>query len=470
MSLNWKEINEVLAGLKLEGSHIRKIIQPDFNSLVMNLYSPERRFAIYVGLNQGETRIHSLSLDISKPKVLQRFPQFLRSRILGGRIIKAYQVGEERIVRLQLRRAEEITNLWIRLWSGAANILVTDTENIILDAFYRRPKRGEMSGGKFDPENDLARRKQTATKQYEIRDFSAAGTFNEKVERYYTSIERERNLQAARAKALRIIEREEERLNARLEKLHKNRHTVESSDQLKNIGDIIFSNLHRIKRGDTWLHALNYYRDNEEIQIELDPLLSPEGNAEAYYNRYKKAKKRGERIAGDVEEIEITLNSLAMNKIGVETAEVPEDIGEIQKKKVKGGSQIDGTPPGLRYQLGNFTVLVGRTAKENDLLLRNWVKGNDYWLHTRDFPGAYVFIKQLPSKSIPLDVLIDAGSLAVLFSKAKEGGEADLYYTQVKYLRRAREGKLGLVLPTQEKNLYIKLEEKRIERLRSLQF
>lgn len=74
------------------------------------------------------------------------------------------------------------------------------------------------------------------------------------------------------------------------------------------------------------------------------------------------------------------------------------------------------------------------------------------------------------SKSIPLDVLIDAGSLAVLFSKAKEGGEADLYYTQVKYLRRAREGKLGLVLPTQEKNLYIKLEEKRIERLRSLQF
>lgn len=470
MSLNWKEINEVLSGLNIEGCHIRKINQPDFNSLVMNLYSPERRFVFFVGLNQGETRIHSLSRDITKPKVLQRFPQFLRSRILGGRIIKAYQVGEERIVRLQIRRAEEITNLWIRLWSGAANIIATDSANVILDAFYRRPKRGEMSGGTFDPENDLAPREKTAAKQYEIRDFSGAGTFNEKVERYYTNNQQERDLHAARAKALKEIEREEERLNTRLENLLKDQRAVKSSDQLKNIGDIIFSNLQKIKRGDTWLHALNYYRDNEEIQIELDPLLSPEGNAEAYYNRYKKAKKRGERIASDVEEIEETLGSLAMKKIRAETAEVPEDLSATQKKKVRSGSQIEGAPPGLRYQLGNFTVLVGRTAKENDLLLRHWVRGNDYWLHTRDFPGAYVFIKQLPSKSIPLDVLIDAGSLAVLFSKAKEGGEADLYYTQVKYLRRAREGKLGLVLPTQEKNLYIKLEEKRIERLRSLQF
>jgi predicted ribosome quality control (RQC) complex YloA/Tae2 family protein len=108
---------------------------------------------------------------------------------------------------------------------------------------------------------------------------------------------------------------------------------------------------------------------------------------------------------------------------------------------------------------------VGRTAKENDELLRKYTKGNDYWLHSRDTPGAYVFIKSMKQKSVPLEVLLDAGNLALHFSKAKSAGKCDLYYTRVKYLRRAKNGKLGLVIPTQEKNLSIMLDEKRLSRL-----
>jgi hypothetical protein len=35
----------------------------------------------------------------------------------------------------------------------------------------------------------------------------------------------------------------------------------------------------------------------------------------------------------------------------------------------------------------------------------------------------------------------------------------------VKYLRRAKDGKLGLVIPTQEKNLSVVLEGRRLSRL-----
>ena len=41
----------------------------------------------------------------------------------------------------------------------------------------------------------------------------------------------------------------------------------------------------------------------------------------------------------------------------------------------------------------------------------------------------------------------------------------DVYYTQVKYLRRARDGKPGLVIPTREKNLRVRLQPERLERL-----
>ena len=64
-----------------------------------------------------------------------------------------------------------------------------------------------------------------------------------------------------------------------------------------------------------------------------------------------------------------------------------------------------------------------------------------------------------------LEVLLDAGNLALHYSKARGGGQAELYYTHVKYLRRPKEGKKGLVLPTQEKNLSVRLDTKRLDRL-----
>ena len=91
------------------------------------------------------------------------------------------------------------------------------------------------------------------------------------------------------------------------------------------------------------------------------------------------------------------------------------------------------------------------------------------WLHTRDFSGGYVFIKARPGKTVPLDILLYAGNLAVYHSKARRNGQADLYYTEVKYLRRAKDGPKGLVLPTHEKNLHIKLDEEKLRTLDDLE-
>ena len=108
---------------------------------------------------------------------------------------------------------------------------------------------------------------------------------------------------------------------------------------------------------------------------------------------------------------------------------------------------------------------MGRDAAENDALLRRHVKGNDLWLHARDYPGSYVFIKQRSGKTVPLDILLDAGNLAIFYSKGRNNGEGDLFYTPVKYLRRAKDGPKGLVLPTHEKNLHVKVDGERLREL-----
>ncbi|MBO4404694.1 MAG: hypothetical protein J5780_05115, partial [Treponema sp.] len=58
--------------------------------------------------------------------------------------------------------------------------------------------------------------------------------------------------------------------------------------------------------------------------------------------------------------------------------------------------------------------------------------------------------------------------LAVWHSKARKNGRADLYYTQVKHLRRAKNGPKGLVLPTNEKNLSVSLDEEKLRYLDTL--
>ena len=64
-------------------------------------------------------------------------------------------------------------------------------------------------------------------------------------------------------------------------------------------------------------------------------------------------------------------------------------------------------------------------------------------------------------------MLLDAANLAVHYSQAKAGGKASLYYTHVKYLRRVKDGRQGLVIPTSEKNLDITLDAERVKSLLS---
>ena len=111
---------------------------------------------------------------------------------------------------------------------------------------------------------------------------------------------------------------------------------------------------------------------------------------------------------------------------------------------------------------------MGRDANENDELLRHNVRGSDMWLHVRDFSGGYVFIKARPGKTVPLDILLDAANLAVYYSKARNNSKVDLYYTQVKHLRRAKNGPKGLVLPSNEKNLCITPDKERLAKLDSI--
>jgi predicted ribosome quality control (RQC) complex YloA/Tae2 family protein len=464
ISLNWREIDTILEEIDIVGSHIQKIRQPDFKNLLLDLYKPGQRAKLLISLLQGSCRLHFLSNPKPNQIKLQRFAQLLRSRCKGGKIVRCDQPNGQRIICMEIVCGELITRLWIRLWNNRSNIIATDENNIILDSFFRRPNQKELSGDLFDPEIEGTQ----PDESFQLRELPGEGNYNSRIEDFYYEKEQIQQLSVLRSRAQTIATRLEGSLLKRREKISKGIDHAENADLIKQKADLIMSHAHAIQKGSTEFTTENWFDDNKEITIKLNPKLSARENADSFYKNFKKETASIERLLEDQINCETRLEQTRNQLSWIEGTQDLEKLSQwidSHKNEAKQVTKSKNQTVGLSLISGEFTLLVGRTAKENDTLLRNSVRGNDTWLHTRDYAGGYVFIKNIPGKSIPLETLIDAGNLAVHYSKAKTGGEADLYYTQVKYLRRAKERPVGLVLPTQEKNLHIRIEKDRIDRL-----
>jgi len=467
MSLNWKEINLILEELDIEGAQIQSAVQSAFDVIILRVYKKGETKQLLVSLSSGACRIHETFRAVPKSEKPLRFAQFLSSNVVNGWITEVSQLGDNRIIRITVKRPDSNFRLYIRLWSNAANFIVTDEAGIVLDAMRRLPKRGEISGGSYSPESSMepAGAEYKPKRNYEIRDIPGEGSFNKKIDEFYAAQGGPLSLDALREQARRDCEGSMGRISAALEKLREKEKSFAGAERLKNYGDIILSNLAAIKAGDKWLEVND---GGETIRIELTPSINPAVTAGKYYEKYKKEKNALSEIQREIAEGEQELKDVTerLSRLLGENnplilAKLLKSGGAARVSGVKAGKK-EKARPGLSFKRGDWLIIVGRDAGENDELLRRHVKGNDMWLHARDYHGSYVFIKQRAGKTVPLDILLDAGNLAIFYSKGRNNNAGDLIYTQVKYLRRVKDGPKGLVIPTQEKNLHVKVDDNRL--------
>ncbi len=470
MSLNWREIHTVLGELQLRGSFIQRIVQPDFSRLVLDLYRPGEPFQVVTVLKPGVVRLHAVQQGFKKPKTQQRFASLLSSRLKGARILSAYQYDRERIVRIAYQRADERGVLWIRLWSGAANVLLTTEDSTIVDAYFRRPKRNEVSGGVFQlPGSSLEDLAAGFAKseRFALRsDPGAHYGYNRFIEELYAELDSaplREGPEGSRARAESRLETLQAELMRRRAKAEERLNSTGDYHQLKQQADTIMGNQHLVQTG-----AVELLTEDElgnQLRIPLDPHIPPYATAQKLYDRAKRLRATAEHASEELSLVDAEEEKLKNYALELAQGQVPPELLPSVRSEQGAVSAAEEQRPGLRYFSGDFIILVGRNARENDGLLRRYVRGNDTWLHARDYPGGYVFVKQQPGKSVPLEVLIDAGQLAIHYSKARGEQTVELYYTQVKHLRRAKHGALGLVIPTQEKNLRVRFDTERLQRL-----
>ena len=503
MSLNCNEIDLILSELDLEGGFVQEVVQP--NSIAIYTYKPGVPKTVFISLAAGECRICETRRKITKNEKPLRFNEMLKSKIKGARILSCTQIEKERIIKIELEKTgaiyvmpqaqqhaakkakslqnddeDEFFTLYIRLWSNAGNIFLCDKDDVILDSFYRRPAKGEKTGEKLElPEKKSLSEDElrALNEKFQVREFAELTaeyaaknpeypdlTFNQKVDLYYSENAAATSLESLLEQAEKWYESHRSKLASSLERLKEKRESFRNAGQYKHQGDLILAYGYQIDGKSNFLECEDF-ETGKKISIKIDPKKSAQENAASYYDTYKKQTSGMENLDFDIESAEKELAALEKQYNEIVAEKNPIKLEQVLRKTQKPKQQEKKSHPGLDFLIDGWQIIVGRDATENDDLLRHTVKGADMWLHVRDYHGGYVFIKNRPGKTVPLEILLAAGNLAVYFSKARKNGSADLYYTQVKHLRRAKNAPKGTVLPTNERNLFIKLDDAKIRKI-----
>lgn len=256
-----------------------------------------------------------------------------------------------------------------------------------------------------------------------------------------------------------------EKISKRIEIQNKKLIECEQKDKFKLYGELIISNIFMINKGDKKVYIDNYYEDPiTKIEINLEPELSPQKNAEKYFNKYKKlitaekiAKSIIKKSKTELEYINSVFDSLARSANESDIIEIRQELFEQgylkQQNKLK-NKNIKPKPPLKFISSDGYTILCGRNNKQNDYLTLKQAKKHDIWLHTKDIPGSHVIIIT-NNDDIPFSTIKEAAIVAAVNSKAANSSKVLVDYTQIKNVKKPNGAKPGMVIFDNNKTIYI---------------
>ena len=248
-------------------------------------------------------------------------------------------------------------------------------------------------------------------------------------------------------------------------------------EKLREQGDIITSNLHRMEKGMAVLRAQNFYApDYREIEIKLDPLLTPQQNAAKYYKDYNRAKKAEEMLTIQIGKGEKELEYLNSVLENIRLAEGERDLGEIRqeltdtgylrrpKTAAKREKRVAGKPMEFRSTAG-LRITVGKNNSQNDQLTTKLAYKSDIWLHTQKIHGSHVIL-WLEGGEADAQSITEAAILAATFSQAGDSTRVPVDYTPVKYVKKPAGARPGMVVYTTYQTAVVDPDHELAKRLR----
>ena len=227
-------------------------------------------------------------------------------------------------------------------------------------------------------------------------------------------------------------------------------------ERLRQLGDILTANIHKITKGQTLVRVEDFYDEEmKEIEISLSPILSPQQNAAKFYKDYTRMKNAEKELTRQIQLGEGELEYLKSVLEELNRADSDQALEEIKQELQAGGYlRTDsgkkrvktGKLPPLRFEsTDGFTIYVGRNNRQNEELTFRSARKDDIWLHASKVHGSHVIIA-CAGQSVPDDTVTQAAQLAAYYAETTGGQNIPVDVTAVRQVKKIPNGKPGMVI------------------------
>jgi hypothetical protein len=374
----------------LAGARLRRIAEPFPDLLAFELSIGDLRGTLLIGLSAAARGIGWIERRLSAPPA-RPWLQRVRSRIEGGRLRSmALDVSS---VGLSIERDEECFVFEASLWGRDGNATLREAGGELLVALHDRGAHAAQAAV------GLARPLASGAVPCEL------GALRERGERLLelcASASRTARVQQIDRLLQRVLQRARRKLLA----IEGDLRRAEDVAEMRRNASLLLAHLNQLPGGAEQVTVLDHYADPPRpITLRIAPELGAKQQAEEWFQRARKLE-RGAAIAAErartsraaIAALE-TLRERANASSTDSELEVTE--AELIAHGVASGASLptaQGTPRRVRLPYRQFqghgarSILVGRSAKDNDRLTLDHCRPHDLWLHARDDAGSHVVI------------------------------------------------------------------------------
>lgn len=483
-------------GEVLPGHFLGKIFQLSATSLALD-FGLKHEGYLFISIEPAASRLHLIKRS---GRMLQKaaappshFAQTMRANLGGGKLVSLTKDPHERIVRFSFSVTDELGEsrdwkLVTQLTGRSANLFLLDSAGKITQAWRMPRGEGQQVGNLYRPPAPRAAsaspgavpansaRPTSERRRLSRGDFSS---ISEAVDKHYCDLEVESAFDHLAAKVAGNLRKEISKRRKLQANLRQDLVAHGNPEGHKRLGDLLLANLSNAQRVGNRVSLTDYYAEGAPtIEVEVDENKTLQEAAGESFSRYTKAKRAVEEIGMRLLELERELSQLDEKRMKLDQAIASRDaaalaqFSEPQARSTKPAStrktkKASLTVPGMRRYLSSdgYEVLVGRTARDNDQLTFRVARPNDLWLHSSDYPGSHVIVRNSSRTEIPHRTILEAAQLAAKFSQASKNAKVAIHYTRRKFLTKPKGAAPGLVRMSNFKTITVEPGEN-LERIK----
>ena len=283
-----------------------------------------------------------------------------------------------------------------------------------------------------------------------------AASFGALLDGFYTLRDRKDAMRQKSQAVRKTVQNLCTRLTRKMALQEKELEATYDRERLRQLGDILTANIHRIVKGQTKITCEDFYDENmAPVEIPLSPILSPQQNAAKFYKDYTRMKNAEKELTRQLElgETELSylksvLDELNRAQTDAELEEIKQELQEQGYLRPEGNRKRpkQGKLAPMRFaSTDGYPIYVGRNNRQNEELTFRLARKDDIWCHASKVHGSHVIIS-CGGTTPPDDTITQAAQLAAYYSETGDGQNVPVDVTPVKQVKKIPGGKPGMVI------------------------